>query len=568
MAPPMKELSELGNILRRIDGRGYKAYKDLQGGYATDDFELHIDHVQGDPFAAPSRLRVIVPHAVANFDPGSYDGAARRCGLADLLVRAFARACTHIERRRGSGRSGMIDIDGPGQQVLERTACTINSTNIEFRFSVGLPASGRRVLGREAAALLLEDIPDVLDDCAFADAHDPHEIERHVKSIEDQRALRHQLRDNDLVGFIANGSILPRRSGIDQRPMSEDDAVPFVSPKQQGITLTTPNRGNVLGMGIRAGVTLIVGGGYHGKSTLLRALELGIYDHVPGDGRELVVSDSTCVKIRAEDGRRVERVDISPFISNLPGARNTTAFCSEDASGSTSQAANVIESLEAGARVLLIDEDTAATNFMIRDQRMQALIAKHDEPITPFVDKVRQLQTERRVSTVLVVGGSGDYFDVADTVIAMHGYVPEDVTARAKAIARSPTGRANEGGERFGETLARHPLGTSVDPSKGRREKISARDMSGIQFGEHHIDMSTVGQLVERSQLRAIGQALAHARRYMDGRDVNAILEQVECDLQERGLDALTRFPVGDLAAFRRFELAAALNRLRSVKMG
>jgi predicted ABC-class ATPase len=324
-------------------------------------------------------------------------------------------------------------------------------------------------------------------------------------------------------------------------------------------------------MGIPRGVTLIVGGGYHGKSTLLAAIERGVYNHIPGDGREFVVTDAAAVKVRAEDGRRIAGVDISPFIANLPFGIDTRSFTTDNASGSTSQAANIIEALEAGARVLLVDEDTAATNFMIRDHRMQELIAKEHEPITPFIDKVRLLYQDYGVSTILVMGGSGDYFDVADTVIAMENYRPWDATERAKEIARKYAAeRRPEGGERFGSITPRIPLPDSLDPSKGRREvSLKARGLKTILFGREEIDLSAVEQLVDDSQVRAIAQALYYAReKYMDGRrTMKEILDAVMRDIDEQGLDVLDPRRMGDYARFRRFELAAALNRLRTLRV-
>jgi predicted ABC-class ATPase len=357
---------------------------------------------------------------------------------------------------------------------------------------------------------------------------------------------------------------------VDDRPFREG-AIPFQSPASLRVELTPPNAGPVSGMGVPAGVTLIVGGGYHGKSTLLNALERGVYNHVPGDGRELVVTDAGAVKIRAEDGRAVTGVDISPFIGALPNGADTRHFSTANASGSTSQAANIVEALEAGARVLLVDEDTAATNFMIRDHRMQELIAKEREPITPFIDKVRQLHDEHGVSTILVMGGSGDYFDVADTATAMDAYVPHDVTDRARAIAQKyQAERRQEGGDSFGDITPRAPLAESLDPSKGRRQvKISTRGVRTILFGTNEIDLSAVEGLVDPSQLNAIGQALYYARqRYMDGgRTLPEILDAVMADIDRGGLDVLDRRSVGDLAHFRRYELAAALNRLRTLQV-
>jgi predicted ABC-class ATPase len=340
--------------------------------------------------------------------------------------------------------------------------------------------------------------------------------------------------------------------------------------------MVLPNRGKISGMGIPEGVTLIVGGGYHGKSTLLNALSLGVYNHIPGDGRELVVSHPKVVKIRAEDGRRIEKVNISPFISNLPFGRDTDAFSTEDASGSTSQAANIIESVEIGGQVLLIDEDTSATNFMIRDHRMQELVAKKKEPITPFIDKVRQLHRELGLSTILVIGGSGDYFDVADLVICMEEYLPRDATEQARGIAaRYRAERRAEGGKSFGRISDRRPLGGSLDPRRGGKSvKIGARGMQAIQFGLQNIDLSAVEQLVDVSQTRAIGDAVYFASRYMDGnRTLKEIVHLVMAEVNRKGLDVLSPFSsvgspaFGDYAWFREIELAAALNRLRTLEV-
>jgi predicted ABC-class ATPase len=566
----MSTQDDLRRILNRIDGKGYPAYKDIRGGYEFPGFTLLIDHVQGDPFAAPSRLRVRVPQAIANYPSDTYTHPSRRVALADFLTRAFDVTCSHLSGRRGSGKSGLLAIDQPGQQILERTSVLTDRETVEGRFVVGLPAAGRRVLGRQAAAMLCDDLPQIVESALHFSANNRAALYRHIQSAEDADWLRRQLADHGLVAFVAEGAVLPRRSGVDDRPLREG-AIPFHSPPSLRVGFALPNAGPVTGMGVPAGVTLIVGGGYHGKSTLLNALERGIYNHIPGDGRELVVTDEGAVKIRAEDGRAVTGVDISPFIGALPNGADTRRFSTANASGSTSQATNIVEALEAGARVLLVDEDTAATNFMIRDHRMQELIAKDREPITPFIDKVRQLYNERGVSTVLVMGGSGDYFDVADTVIAMDAYLPHDVTDGARAIARKYRAeRRQEGGQRFGEITPRVPLAESLDPSKGRREvKISARGVKAILFGTNEIDLTAVEGLVDPSQLNAIGQGLYYARqRYMDGRrTLPEILDAVMADIDREGLDALDPRPVGDLARFRRYELAAALNRLRTLRV-
>lgn len=565
----MKSHNDLRIMLRRMDGRGYKAYKDLKGVYDFDDYVLYIDHVQGDPFASPSRVRVRVSQKLARFPQDTFGTKSREVALRDFLTRRFHNSTRRFcEGNRGIGKSGIIAIDAPGQEILERTSAFVTTEYVEVRFVMGLPAFGRRIAAREAQAMFFEELPRIVEAALLFENLDSEEVYRHVETAEDADFLRGQLDGLGLVGFVADGAVLPRASGIDPRPLKSGKAIPFRSPHSMRVRLTLPNGGDITGMGIRKGITLVVGGGYHGKSTLLNALELGVYNHVPGDGREFVVTNSCAVKIRAEDGRRIEKVSISPFINNLPLGVDTGAFSTENASGSTSQAANIIEALEAGGRVLLIDEDTSATNFMIRDHRMQELVSKQTEPITPFIDKARQLYDELGVSTILVIGGSGDYFDVADTVICMIEYEPHDFTAKAKAVAEKyKAERQREGGDYFGQLTKRIPLSKSFDASRGRREvKIKCSSVGGIDFGRQHIDLSAVEQLVDISQTKAIGDAIYYAKRYMKtSSTLKDVIDAVLTAIEKEGLDVLSSVPVGHYASFRPLELAAAVNRLRSL---
>jgi len=579
------DADELRRILRRIDGRGYRAYRDIGGAFEIGDTGLHVDRVQSDPFAAPSKLRVRIPMQRAALPRELFESRARRIALADLLARRVREEIGRLPGgRRGSGRSGLVAVDAGGQEVLERTAVVLTGDWVEVRLAVGLPAAGRRVLGREAEALLLGDVPGVAERALCARHLDAEALERFVLCIENQEVVRERLRALGLVAFVADGSLLPRESGASDRPMRGAGAVPFESPPSLRVTLPLAHpipgekvpRHEIQGLGIPTGVTLIAGGGYHGKSTLLRALERGVHPHVPGDGREWVVSAPGLVKIRAEDGRRVERVDIAGFIGDLPGGRSTRAFTSDDASGSTSQAASIVEALEAGATGLLLDEDTSATNFMVRDARMQALVIREHEPITPFLDRVRELHDVHGVSTVLVMGGCGDYFDVADHVILMRDYLPIDATADARAIAeRHASGRRRETAAPLGPVTQRVPLPESFDASRGRREvKIDARALDLLLYGREPIDLRGVEQLVDRSQTRAIGNAIHLAtQRLMDGEaTLRAVLDALDALLDGEGLDVLDPFHrpgrhPGDLARPRRFEIAAAINRLRSLRM-
>ncbi len=581
----MRRAEELRQILKRIDGHGYKAYKQIEGVHEFPRFTLYIDHVQGDPFAAPSKIRVRARQAVAGLPKSLFEGPTRQLALEDFLGRKVQAAIRNeVKGRRGTGKSGLIAIDAGGQEILKRTALVLTPEWVEARLFVGLPAAGRRVLAAQAEAMLCHELPRIVE-AGLIWANSPHrEAGQFVACVENQEHIRGQLDRLGLVAFIADGAILPRKSGASDKPLPAKQAVAFQSPESLRVTidLLTPLPGSsgpvksLTGMGVPKGVTLIVGGGYHGKSTLLRALKRGVYPHIPGDGREFVVTCRDAVKIRAEDGRRVEQVNISPFIDELPYGRQTSAFCSDDASGSTSQAANIVEALEVGAKVLLLDEDTSATNFMVRDGRMQTLVHKQDEPITPFLDRVRELHEQFRVSTVLVMGGCGDYFDVADTVIAMRDYLPYEVTTAAKQVAGDhPTSRRVETSSPFTTVTPRVPLPESFDPSRGRRAvKIDAKAKDLILFGTEPIELRYVEQLVDLSQTRAVGNAIHLAtQRFMDSQaTLCKVVDEVDKFFDQHGLDALDPFHrderhPGAFARPRRYEIAAAINRLRTLRM-
>ncbi len=567
--------ADLETTLRRIDGRGYRAYRDIRGTYDLGEFQLSVDHVQGDPFAAPSRISVRVESGRAGFPDSLSVNRVRRIALADFLTRAFHRAIRETASgRRGTGRSGLFEIDRGNQEVLEANSVVIHRGFLEARFTAGLPAAGRSIRGRQAAEMLLSELPRIVRRSLFFTRLPREKLRRQIQVVEDQEALRNQLDERGLVAFVANGSSLPRRTGVDDRPLVPTPLQPvidFRSPANLEVELERPNAGPVRGMGLKPGVTLVVGGGFHGKTTLLNALERGVYNQIPGDGREGVVTIESALKIRAEDGRYVEKVDLSPFIRNLPLDRETGNFSTENASGSTSQAAGIVEALEMGCRLLLMDEDTSATNFIIRDARMQALVAKPKEPITPFIDKVRQMFRDYGVSTILVMGGSGDYFDVADSVVMMDEYRPLDVSAEARSIvAAQPSRRCPEGGDRFGRVLRRRPRARSFDASRGRRAvKIDARGLRKLSYGRADVDLSALEQLVDSSQTRAIGLAIHHmATRYFgDDLTLEQALDRLMEDLDAGGLEILSPFKVGNLARPRRYEVAMAVNRMRTLSV-
>lgn len=565
----MKQAADLRKLLHSIEGRGYPAYKALKGSYQFGAYVLVIDQVQADPYAPPSKARVVLKRQTAGIPGDCLDSRAKVIAVSDFLARAFGQAIQKAQADgQRAGHGGQIVIDTCGQEILERSAVVIGEDRIEARLEIGLPAAGRRVLGQAADHLLSEELPQLVDQALLYRNLDERALNRHMESMLDQEHIREELLRRRLVAFVANGSILPRASGISDRPLRS--GIPFQSPASLEIRMELPGGRTMTGMGIEEGITLIVGGGYHGKSTLLQALQRGVYNHIPGDGREGAITREDAVKIRAEDGRPVEKVNISPFINNLPGGKDTCQFSTENASGSTSQAANVMEALEAGATLLLIDEDTSATNFMIRDRRMQQLIASDKEPITPFMDKIRPLYEEHGVSTILIVGGTGDYFDVADRVIMLDEYVPRDVTKQAKDIAAADAYRKDlSSGQRFGDITARIPLRLGK-PQTGRDERIRAKGLSAIVHGKQMIDLSGLEQLVDDSQTRAIAVMLDYYKhKLLDGRLTLAeAVDRLYRQLERSGLDSLSTYEghPGNLAWPRKQEFCAALNRYRGLQ--
>ncbi|MDD7934710.1 ABC-ATPase domain-containing protein [Actinomycetospora straminea] len=549
--PTMAPRDDLAASLRSLDGASYGRYKSLTGAWRVAGVELEVLRVQADPFAPPSRVRLTVTDAGLPAD--LYATPDRRRALASSLLRGLRRAL----------RGTPVTVDAGGPEVLDRSAGTVRDDGVVV-LEVGVPFPGpkRRILGREAATLLGDTLPAAVREAVHGADHAA--ARRFVETVEDAVALRGALADRGLVAFVADGAVLPRRSGVDDRPM--EDATPFAGPDALRVTLTAPNAGEVSGLGVPEGVTLIVGGGYHGKSTLLRAIEAGVYDHVPGDGREQVVTRPDAVKLRAEDGRAVVHDDVSAFVAHLPSGEPTDDFSTTNASGSTSQAASTVEAVEAGADVLLIDEDTSATNMMIRDARMQQLIAT--EPLVPFVERVRPLHAEHGVSTVLVMGGSGDYLGVADTVVMMDAYRASDVTARAHEIAAAGPSRAVEH-TGFPAVSPRVVDPSSLDPTARGKRRVSARGRDRLTFGEDDIDLTAVEQITDRSQVAGIGRALALlGDGVLDGTiTLSEGLDLLDAELDRRGLDALLDGRSEDIARPRRHEVAAALNRLRSLRL-
>ncbi len=556
-------MRRLGSALDRIDRKGYGAYKDISGSFEFDDFTLFVDNVQRDPFAPPSLIRVRTREN--GFDPALFENPVRRVAFEDFLTREADRGVRDVVRGdRGSGGSGRVEIQHPSQKVLPRTSMVVEQDHVEARMAVGLPARGRSVDGQAARVVLLEELPQVVGRALRPEVVDLDRAGLHVKTIEDANHLRDLLPSLGLVAFVGDGAVLPRESGATDRPLREA-AVPFRSPEEFRVRVRLPNRGAVTGMGIPEGVTLVVGGGFHGKSTLLQALSWGVYDHAPGDGRELVVARGDAVKVRAEDGRSVAGVDISAMIGALPGGRSTEDFSSPNASGSTSQGANIAEALEVGTSLLLVDEDTSATNFMVRDERMRELVCR--EPISPFIHLVRPLYLSLGVSTVVVVGGVGDYLDVADRVILLEDYAASDATGRAREVVGRFPPRAPLEDRQIKPPRPRRLRAGSLDLRRGKRETARGRGLHTVELGRERVDLSSVEQLAEAGQTEAAARIIG---RFAAGEDrgLGEMVEEALAAVSEGGLEALgqRRGHPGQMSLPRAQEVAAAVNRARSLQ--
>lgn len=566
----MKNSQILKKDLDRIDGKSYRLYKELEGQYDFENYVLSIDHVQGDPFASPSRIRIIVKQNIAKFPKELFDNKNKNIAVADYLTREFylnINRCS--ERVFGSGKSGLIAISKCPQEILNRTSIIINEQEIEARFYVGFPARGRSVLAKELEKILYSVIPNLVDKSLIYKNINNEKLKVRVKLVEDQEYIRSELDKRGLIAFIANGSMLPRESGVSTKVLRTGKA--FMSPKELEVEFNTQSRGLIKGMGIKKGVTLIVGGGYHGKSTLLKALELGIYNHIEGDGREFVITDESALKVRAEDSRCVTKTDISLFINNLPNGKDTVEFYTENASGSTSQAANIIEGIESNTKVFLIDEDTSATNFMMRDDLMQKLVSKDKEPITPFIEIVRPLYEQKDISTIIVVGSCGDFFDVADCVIQMDNYDTRDVTKQAKALSSGNIlKRINEKNLNIDIAFKRViKVGNIQAGEKGI--KIKTLGLDSISINKEEINLRSVEQIVDNEQLNAIGSIMkwAEANLMNKGLSLNEMADNIICEINKNGLISIERAKGGNgsLAIPRKQEIMASYNRYRKLKI-
>ena len=218
---------------------------------------------------------------------------------------------------------------------------------------------------------------------------------------------------------------------------------------------------------------------------------------MPGDGREGIVVDETALRVGVEDGRSVRGTDLSMFVRDLPGGISTKDFNTLSASGSTSEAANLLEAMEAGARTFFIDEDSSAVNFLIRDMRVRKLLGDEREPLIPLTDRIRELASAG-MNFILVAGACGDYLDIADNIIIMANYRAECARFNEAAAALVPAGMPVK--RPFVAYM--QPLQKFVRPASAveRQVKVKLAGDTLLQIGFLVADTSRLVTLVDKQQ--------------------------------------------------------------------
>lgn len=570
----------IGALIRELndmDGKSYQTYHALLGkAYDAEDYLIRFLHIQGSAGAFPATVvQLEMDHRKMGLDRSSLASSPRRLATADFLLRAFGEAVeNHARQNRGAQGSGSFQPLELPPQVLQRNLVRFDDASVRLAFHISLPGSeDNRIAAAHAIAMFEEELPAIVGSLRRS-AGSGRALQAHCDVVEDMIDLQNRLSQYNLVAFVADGAMLARQSGISQSPL-KDGAVEFYAPDDLAVAVDLPHAGRVRGLGIRPGVNMVIGGAFHGKSTLLQALAKSVYPHVPGDGRERVVTHPDAAIICAEEGRAVTGLDISGFIDHLPSKKSTRRFSTANASGSTSQAAATVEALLAGAKLIFFDEDTSAANFLARDREMRRLIP--EETITPLLDRVRELHRQWGVSTLMVLGGSSTYLGAADHVVAMRNYRPVRMTDNVieldlpqppqprRQLAPRDHRRVSAGN--FDPSYDARRLGVTLDV----RIKPLRLQPAILEYGNQLVDLTRLDTLVDPHQVMAIGYALMQAGARLGDRSLSPSDLAVTLDdlISTQGLDVLLAGTNSctALARPRRLELAAAINRVRDLQV-
>ena len=564
----MKNKDELYSKIDQINQQDAKQLQQLIGDYDFSRYVLKISRIDEPAETQHSLLVVSVPHFIAGFPLKLIETPVGRTALEDLLTRKVAEEIDKISAYDEDGISRRrLHITRPGQKILPRSSLVVTEEYVEARIYVRLPLRDGRILGGDMKTLFFEILPRVVNAALIFCNLDEDEITAAVNLMNDADHVRHLLATRGWVSFVADHARLSRVGDSDQPDLER--AIPLVVDEALARNVDVPHAGALRGFGVPAGLTLILGDAYSGRAELMHAIGDGIYNHVAGDGREMVITVPDAVYVKAEPGRSVQRVDISAFVR--PTGANPAAFTNIHADACAAQAASTIEALEVGARALLFEESDSAVEFLTRDARLGDLMPEADRTITPLSVLARRIVDQLGVS--LVIAGSStitDFIPVADTILRIANYKVSDVTQQAKALVAPPA--TAPAGADVSALIAkkRSVVPSSIDPSAGRSElRIETEGMYQLHFGRNTIDLHGVVQLADEDQTRTIGRILYYAKtHYMDEtHPISELLDSVDQDLSTEGLETLTRVLQGDLARPRRFEIAAALNRLPSLRI-
>lgn len=568
----MKDRKEFYTILTELDGKPFAEYETIIGDFDFARYVIKCTQLDTSADADHPVFNVRVPQSIAELPGHLYDSPIRRTALEDMLTRNLSEAADRIARFDESGVARRnIVVAAPGQKILPRTSVVVTKEYVDARIRIALPFKtlipGERLIDGEAALkVFFDDLPEVVSSSLFCCNMDMTEAENFVNSMEDSDRVRQALATMGLVSFVGEGAFLAREQDSDLPDY--DSITPF---EVDGDTLTevdVPNAGQLKGLGIPVGLTVVLGDVANGRMSFMDALSAGVFNHIPGDGREHVVTVSDAVQVEVDLGRSVQEVNLSPFFVEIDGV--DPASYSTDAAGAfASQAAAAIEALEVGARVLVVDENTSSSSFLTTDTRVAALLGEN--PRASLAQRARQMVDELGIS--LVVGGENlvaEYIPIADTVLKVEDYQVTNITEEAKALAIDVPPAAPP--VNLGPMLARSRwiMPSSIDASVGRiGQLIKARDLNAIQFGRSMIELDSVPQIADENQTLTLGLLLYYAKlRYMqEGYPLREMLDMIDRDLSSEGLASVARDPRGDLARPRRYELAAALNRLPTFRV-
>ena len=578
-------MHSLHNLLASIADQPFHTIQKLRGSYHFSRFELSFIKMQGSPGANPASIASIKIALQDSKIPEEFFKTAEcKLAVADFLIRRFRHGIDRFaQQNRGKDGSGSFGTIALSQKMMGRDSVLFGDDAVDLRFIISLPAKRQGgVFDAEQAWIMFSQELTAIADATFFYRHYEEETRTLLRQFVDVQKIRAEIiqfmRQHGLVAFIADDAKLPRQSGVDDRPSMSEFVKAFHSPASLQTEIPLADGRSITGMGIKEGITCITGGGYHGKSTLMQAILAGVYAHIPGDGREYVVTREDAFFIRAEEGRSIRDVDISPFIDDLPNGLKTGCFSSDNASGSTSQAANIIEAIDSGSRLLLFDEDTCATNFLIRDELIKKILDAAQEPIKPLYSTVRSLWEKHHVSMIFVIGGLGYFLQKADTCLLMDNYRCDDITAKVRDRL-GPIAEEDMLTHDF--AISRRLATDNFDPAYinqrlnktiPKRIKDLRNAPRQLEYGMDLINLEAVAQIAEAPQILAIGYCLLALRTQLkqSGNKPETIrfwIDWLEGEINKHGLAFLEPDYPGTLSKPRKYELAAAINRIRSLRI-